>query len=375
MSRYRYVMVSGLAALAIGFAAPALLGDVGNVALAAPAQVSSLAVGNLALGRPVFASSVQPGFPVSNAVDGNPATYWAPRQSVVGYPWIYVDLGANHAVRQMSMHWTNQYPRSYGVYVYSPTAGVWYQIGWTNSGNGDDQLSLRSPVTGRYFLLQVANFGIPYGQFQLREWEIFGSQPTPPPMTNLALARPAFASSEVLGRGASTATDGDLSTYWQSAGLPAWIYVDLGRVASVNRLVLRWATGLNAARFAIYGWTGLGWSPMSGLIYGSGGDSSVVVSSFPTQFVLVYAIAGAMPGVGIRELEVYGSAGSTPYAAAGEPWVAQPGAPVPEVVPRGVMPLPMSTGKVAVPDGIRGGVAGGEADGLFGVPSSLPTPQ
>jgi hypothetical protein len=59
--------------------------------------------------------------------------------------------------------------------------------------------------------------------------------------TNIAAGRPATASSQVNGtQAASTATDGDPNTYWESANnaFPQWLQVDLGSSYSVGKVTL-----------------------------------------------------------------------------------------------------------------------------------------
>ncbi|MFF4301946.1 discoidin domain-containing protein [Streptomyces sp. NPDC001601] len=75
---------------------------------------------------------------------------------------------------------------------------------------------------------------------------------TDPPSgtTNLALHRPTSESSHTQVYGSSNATDGDTSTYWESANnaFPQWVQVDLGAGTGVKRIVLAlppsaaWAT-------------------------------------------------------------------------------------------------------------------------------------
>ncbi|MEV5750733.1 choice-of-anchor D domain-containing protein [Actinoallomurus sp. NPDC052308] len=60
--------------------------------------------------------------------------------------------------------------------------------------------------------------------------------------TNLARGRTATASSEVNGtQTASTATDGDANTYWESANgsWPQWLQVDLGAAYSIGKVTLK----------------------------------------------------------------------------------------------------------------------------------------
>jgi hypothetical protein len=64
--------------------------------------------GDLAAGRPVSASSSNAGFPASNAVDGDPGSYWESANGA--FPqWVQVDLGAStsvaHIVLRLPSHW------------------------------------------------------------------------------------------------------------------------------------------------------------------------------------------------------------------------------------------------------------------------------
>ncbi|MEV8394298.1 MULTISPECIES: discoidin domain-containing protein [unclassified Streptomyces] len=64
---------------------------------------------------------------------------------------------------------------------------------------------------------------------------------TPPPTGDLALRRPASASSQTQNYAPGNAVDGDSNSYWESAnnaGFPQWIQVDLGSVGPVKRVVL-----------------------------------------------------------------------------------------------------------------------------------------
>ncbi|MER8073284.1 discoidin domain-containing protein [Streptomyces sp. NPDC094034] len=63
---------------------------------------------------------------------------------------------------------------------------------------------------------------------------------TPPPTGDLALRRPASASSQTQNYAPGNAVDGDGNSYWESANnsFPQWIQVDLGSVGPVKRVVL-----------------------------------------------------------------------------------------------------------------------------------------
>jgi hypothetical protein len=60
--------------------------------------------------------------------------------------------------------------------------------------------------------------------------------------TNLALGKPASASTQVNGtQAASTATDGNANTYWESVNnaFPQWLQVDLGSARSIGKVTLK----------------------------------------------------------------------------------------------------------------------------------------
>ncbi|MFE1957784.1 discoidin domain-containing protein [Streptomyces sp. NPDC059479] len=67
-----------------------------------------------------------------------------------------------------------------------------------------------------------------------------GGGTNPPPTGDLALRKPASASSQTQNYGPGNAVDGDSNTYWESANhaFPQWIQVDLGSTQPVKRIVL-----------------------------------------------------------------------------------------------------------------------------------------
>ncbi len=89
--------------------------------------------------------------------------------------------------------------------------------------------------------------------------------------TNLALGKPATASSVVAPYSASNVTDGNADTYWESANsvFPQWVQVDLGAATSVSKVTLRlppataWAT--RTQTLSVLGSTnGSTWSTLTG---------------------------------------------------------------------------------------------------------------
>jgi chondroitin AC lyase len=209
----------------------------------------------------------------------------------------------------MQMLWGNQrHARGYSVHVWDDARRGWITLGSTASGDGDDTWTVRGNVSvrGRYFMLWLANPYIMGGHYELREWRISavgagGSGGG----TNLAVGRPIQALSQDPAYPATNAVDGNASTEWRPSGLPVWIYVDLGSSQTIDRAILRWATGLHGTDYTLYAWNGTSWSPLYTQRSGRGGDETVSFRAVRSQYVLLYVAQGAGTTVGLRELEVY----------------------------------------------------------------------
>jgi plastocyanin len=285
--------------------------------------------GNVALGKSVSASSSQAEHPPALAVDGNDATFW---KSMPGNPasaqnpqWIYINLGSSYSVSRMHMLWRGgEHARAYSMYLRSATCPSWCLIGSTSSGDGDDTLTLSRPLSAQYFVLQLNVPATPGGAYSLAEWEIFASSSVPPSSANLALGRPARASSQLPIFPAMNVTDGNLATDWRSGTMPAYIFVDFGRNVTVNRAILRWTRTLRATRYSLYAWGNGYWLNVRASGSFAGDVDTLVFPAVSTSALLMNATASASSKVGLREFEVYGSSGIGPYGSSGDDWLVDP---------------------------------------------------
>ncbi|ATY11923.1 APHP domain-containing protein [Amycolatopsis sp. AA4] len=148
------------------------------------------------LAHTVSASSVQPGYPVSNAFDGNQATYWESANNA--FPqWIQADLGSakplSRIVLKLPATWES---RTQTLTVRGSTDGTTFTDLVPSTGYSFATNTVTIPVTAsaRYVRLDVtANTQWPAAQ--LSEFELYGPDtgdtqaPTAP--TNLALTEPA----------------------------------------------------------------------------------------------------------------------------------------------------------------------------------------
>jgi hypothetical protein len=148
--------------------------------------------------------------------------------------------------------------------------------------------------------------------------------------TNIALGRPATASSQVNAtQAAATATDGDANTYWESANgaFPQWLQVDLGATYNVGKVTLKlppssaWGTrnqtlsiqtSTDGSTFA---------TPVGSATYtfnpATGNTVNISVPGTAARYVRATITANTgWPAGQVAEFEVYpGGGGGTPSAS------------------------------------------------------------
>ncbi|MFF5288762.1 choice-of-anchor D domain-containing protein [Paractinoplanes globisporus] len=148
--------------------------------------------------------------------------------------------------------------------------------------------------------------------------------------TNVAAGRPATASSQVNAtQAASTATDGDANTYWESVNgaFPQWLQVDLGAAYAIGKVTLKlppstaWATRtqtlsvLTSTDGSSFG-TAVG-SATYTFNPASGNTASITVPGTSARYLRVNITANSgWPAGQVSELEVYPSGGGTTPAPA-----------------------------------------------------------
>lgn len=141
---------------------------------------------------------------------------------------------------------------------------------------------------------------------------------------NLAAGKPATASSTVDVYGAGNVTDGNQSTYWESANnqFPQWVQVDLGSAATVTDLTLKLPTGAWGARTetltvqgSTNGSTFTTLKASAGYTFdpASANTVNVDVTDTSVRYVRLSVTANTgWPAGQLSELEVHGSADPTP---------------------------------------------------------------
>jgi len=259
---------------------------------------------NLALGKPAVASTTYPGFPASNTTDGNLTTRWSSAFS--NNQWIYVDLGLFATIQRVILHWETAYGQSYKIQV-SNDAVTWTDVYSTTTGNGAiDDIILTPSATGRYVRMLGIQRATTYG-YSLFEFEVYG---TP---VNLALGKPAVASTTYAGYPASNTTDGSLTTRWSSVySNNQWIYVDLGSIATIQRVVLNWEAAYGQSYKIQVSNDAVTWTDVYSTTTGNGAIDDITLTPSATgRYVRMLGIQRATTyGYSLFEFEVYGVPGT-----------------------------------------------------------------
>jgi cytochrome c len=261
--------------------------------------------GNLALNKPTTASSVEnAGTPASAAVDGSATTRWS---SAFSDPqWIQVDLGQSTAIDRVKLTWEAAYGKNYTIQT-SPDGTNWTTVRTITNGDGgvDDNTALAA--TGRYVRINGTARGTAYG-YSLFEFEVYGGSTPPPPTGNLALNKPATASSiENAGTPASAAVDGSATTRWSSAfSDPQWIQVDLGQSTSISRVKLTWEAAYGKNYTIQTSTDGTNWTTVRTITNGDGGVDDNTALGATGRYVRINGTArGTAYGYSLFEFEVY----------------------------------------------------------------------
>jgi acyl-CoA thioesterase I len=131
----------------------------------------------------------------------------------------------------------------------------------------------------------------------------------PSEQINRALHHPSKASATERGYLSAWAVDGDTGTIWKSpAATFQWVYVDLGRTCTVDRVVVRWgAYYATTYHIQVLDSSGVSKNAYS-TTAGDGGTDDLTGLQHDARYVRILCTArnAADSGYVVRELEVYG---------------------------------------------------------------------
>ncbi|GLW09376.1 hypothetical protein Misp01_45050 [Microtetraspora sp. NBRC 13810] len=261
---------------------------------------------NLALNKPATASSLEaPEFPASAAVDGSPTTRWA--SAFADPQWIQVDLGATYTIDRVRLVWEAAYGSAYQIQT-SPNGTTWTTVRTITGANGgeDDHTALNA--SARYVRIYGTTRATGWG-YSLFTFEVFGATGPPPTATNVALNKPATASSlEAPEFPASAAVDASPTTRWSSAFAdPQWIQVDLGATYTIDRVRLLWEGAYGTAYQIQTSPNGTTWTTVRTITGANGGEDDHTALNASGRYVRIYGTArGTGYGYSLYTFEVYG---------------------------------------------------------------------
>jgi hypothetical protein len=258
---------------------------------------------NIAQGKPTTASSSEnAGTAAANATDGNTGTRWS--SAFTDPQWIQVDLGQSYAITSVNLNWEAAYATAFQIQT-SPDGTTWTTVYSTTTGTGGNQ-NIAVTGTGRYVRMTGTHRATQYG-YSLWEFGVTGTPATG--STLLSQGHPAVASSsENAGTVAANAVDGNTGTRWSSAFTDSqWIYVDLGAVHSVNKIVLNWEAAYGRAFQLQSSNDATTWSTFYSTTTGTGGVQTLNVTASGRYIRLLGTARATQYGYSLWELQVFGS--------------------------------------------------------------------
>ncbi len=305
------------------------------------------ATANAALGRPASASSQEGAFAAANAFDGSAGTRWS---SAFSDPqWIQVDLGSSQSICGVTLTWEAAYGRSFQIQVAGAATGPWTNVYSTTTGTGGTQ-QLTVAGTGRYVRMNGTARGTAYGyslfEFAVRTGSTPSNPPSSPPPGSPSASPPTSPSpnpgGEVLlsynkpGVASSSQDDGacwqcfparafdlDPASRWATSAWtdPGWIYVDLGAVAQIKRVVLQWDPAFAVAYQLQTSNDAVNWTPIHTTTTSTGFKQNITVNG-TGRYVRMYGTQRSNGyGYSLWEFQVYGTGGAptTPPAQPANP--------------------------------------------------------
>ncbi len=279
---------------------------------------------DFAEGQPTYASSIEGAYTEGLATDGDPATRWA--SAYEDDEWIYVDLGEAKSIERVYLRWEDAFGSGYIIQV-SDDATTWTDAYTETVGDGgEDDITLASPVNGRYVRMQGVTRGSEWG-YSLWDFEVYGSAAQPE--GDLAAGKSVVVSSEQdpVGLSKDFAVDSDGLTRWASLETDTeWIYVDLGSASSVSRVVLTWEDAYGEQYIIQVSDDAATWTDVFTETAGDGGTDDISFDTVTARYVRMQGVErGTIYGYSLWDFEVYstsnnnsGPTGPTDVTLAGE---------------------------------------------------------
>lgn len=262
---------------------------------------------NLALNGYVTATTAVSGS-AANINDENDKSWWQAMGN--DNEWVKIDLGKLYSINTVVMTWDKNAAGTDCDLMISEDDVNYTTIytikNWDAVSNDGINKVVFDNTNARYVkLANMKNSATPYNM-TLFEVEVYNT----PPAENLALQKIAAASSNEIG--ASNAVYGSTSFVWQAGGnSDEWFKVDLGKVYTINNVIIQWDPGAyatdceilisqdNEEYTSVYSITGWDSSDTEGI-------QDMAFDNVDARYVKAILKNGATPwNMTIKEFEVY----------------------------------------------------------------------
>lgn len=262
---------------------------------------------NLALNGYVTATTAVSGS-AANINDDNDKSWWQAMGN--DNEWVKIDLGKLYSINTVVMTWDKNAAGTDCDLMISEDDVNYTTIytikNWDAVSNDGINKVVFDNTNARYVkLANMKNSATPYNM-TLFEVEVYNT----PPAENLALQKIASASSNEIG--ASNAVYGSTSFVWQAGGnSDEWFKVDLGKVYTINNVIIQWDPGAyatdceilisqdNEEYTSVYSITGWDSSDTEGI-------QDMAFDNVDARYVKAILKNGATPwNMTIKEFEVY----------------------------------------------------------------------
>jgi hypothetical protein len=236
----------------------------------------------------------------SNASDLYRTSSWSSNAS--DDEWIYMDLQDHYMINKVRLHWDKAYGRSYRIQV-SDDAATWKDVYATSMGDGGiDDISF-GKTSARFVRMQGVQQGTGEG-YSLAEFNVYEAV-----APNLAEGQTAIASSsKAADVPAGNAVDGSLTSRWGSNYAdPQWIYVDLGTIQPISKVILHWEDAYGKEYRIDVSDTLDDWKTVYSTSNGDGGIDEISVDPVNARYVRMYGTQrGSKYGYSLWEFKVFG---------------------------------------------------------------------
>ncbi|MDR0425124.1 MAG: discoidin domain-containing protein [Clostridiales Family XIII bacterium] len=283
----------------------------GATAADEPAEPANLSLNPDAVATASFSRENQ-GHYVNNCRDANNSTRWSSDGSPNGNnDWVQIDLQQAYNIHHVVLRWEAAYGSAYRIQIKMDPEDEWTDVVTRTNGTGGVE-TLEIFQNARIVRMQGVTPATNY-KYSLWEFEIHGTEIIPEVPVNVALEKPARASStSTENDGAyvpANAVDGDLATRW-SANEDAgnWIDVNLGAPYIISQVVIHWEASYARGYTIQTSNDGEAWTDVYTEAAGDGGIDAIDISPAVTaRWVRVQGVAKSGEyGYSIYEIEAYG---------------------------------------------------------------------